>query len=298
MSSSKLWRDRATNEHEFSRIMKQVIFTLLFVFSLVTTFAQSDIRKIDFRNYSYNTCFSEDKKTTRITKGKYEREIKEGDYKYSVYFEVRDVIYGDLDGDGQEEAVVSTICSGGGTGRFTEALIFRSKNGKPELIGSTGMGDRADGGLHDIKFINGQLKVEQYGGNAGACCPEYIVTHTYKLTGKGLVEIGKPIQGDYVVDDYAVRRVRFARGASSTILKGTTKGSETYLIGAKAGQIMSLKITGTNLQIEVQPPAGADLVQPKPNQPYSITLTVNGDYRLMITPSKGTATFNVEVSIK
>lgn len=278
--------------------MKQVIFTLLFVFSITRTFAQSDIRKIDFRNYSYNTCFSEDKKTTRITKGKYEREIKEGDYKYTVYFEVRDVIYGDLDGDGKEEAVVSTMCSGGGTGRFTEALIFRSKNGKEELIGSTGMGDRADGGLHDIKFVNGQLKVEQYGGNAGACCPEYIVTHTYKLTGKGLVEIGKPVQGDYVVDDYAVRRVRFARGASTTTLKGTTKGSETYLIGAKAGQTMRLKITGTNLQIELQAAEGADIAQPKEGQSYSVKLPTNGDYRLTITPSKGTATFIVEVSIK
>lgn len=278
--------------------MKQVIFTLLFVFSITRTFAQSDIRKIDFRNYSYNTCFSEDKKTTRITKGKYEREINEGGYKYTVYFEVRDVIYGDLDGDGKEEAVVSTMCSGGGTGRFTEALIFRSKNGKEELIGSTGMGDRADGGLHDIKFVNGQLKVEQYGGNAGACCPEYIVTHTYKLTGKGLVEIGKPVQGDYVVDDYAVRRVRFARGASTTTLKGTTKGSETYLIGAKAGQTMRLKITGTNLQIELQAAEGADIAQPKEGQSYSVKLPTNGDYRLTITPSKGTATFIVEVSIK
>ena len=281
--------------------MNQLIFSLLFVFNVVTSFAQSDaqaIRKIDFRNFSYNTCFDEEKKTTRITKGKYQREIKEGESKYNVYFEVRAVIYGDLDGDGQEEAVVSTLCNGGGTGQFTEALIYRSKNGKAELIGSTGMGDRADGGLHDIKFVNGQLKVAQYGGKAGACCPQYIETYTYKLTGKGLVEVGKPTQSDYVTDDYAVRRVRFARGASATVLKGSTKGSEEYLIGAKAGQTMSLKITGTNLKIELQAPEGAELAQPKVNQSWSAKLPTNGDYRLTITPSKGTATFNVEVSIK
>jgi hypothetical protein len=277
------------------------LFGLLFCFNLSASFAQSDaqaIRKIDFRNHSYATCFDDEKKTTRITKGKYSREIKDGDIKYSVYFEVRDVVYGDLDGDGQEEAIVSTLCNGGGTGQFTEALIFRSKNGQPELIGSTGAGDRADGGLHDVKVVNGQLKVAQYGGNAGACCPEYIETHTYKLTGKGLVKVGKPVQSDYVNEDYAVRRVRFQRGASATTLKGATKGSETYLIGAKAGQTMSLKITGTNLQIELQAPTGADIAQPKANQPWSVKLPANGDYRLLITPTKGTATFAIEVGIK
>lgn len=226
--------------------MRIPIFALLFLLGAAWSAAQASkqaIRKIDFRNFSYETCFGDEKKTTRITKGKYSSKIKEGDISYSVYFEVRDVVYGDLDGDGQEEAVVETLCNGGGTGQFTDGLIYRLQNGKLVHIGSVGVGDRADGGIHEIKIINGQLKVGRYGGNAGACCPEYIQTYTYKLTGKGLVEVGKPVQSDYVSKEgnYAVRRLQFARGTSSTVIKGTTKGSETYLIGARAGQTMRLK---------------------------------------------------------
>ena len=276
---------------------------LLLVFSVSSIFAQTDtqaIRKIDFRNFSYNTCFDEDQKTTRITKGKYQREIKDGDIKYSVYFEVRAVVYGDLDGDGNEEAVVDTICNSGGTGQFTDGLVYRMQNGKPVLIGNIGVGDRADGGLHEVKIVNGLLKVSRYGGHSGACCPDYIETSTHKLTGKRLVEIGKPVQSDYVSKDgdYATRRVRFARGTSSTLVKGTTKGQETYLIGAKAGQMMSLKITGTNANVDLQAPEGADIAQPKLNQPWSAKLPANGDYKLTISPPKGTATFTIEVSIK
>ena len=278
-------------------------FLLVFGFGVASSFAQSNaqaIRKVDFRNFSYNTCFDEGKKSTRITKGKYQREIKDGDIKYSVYFEVRAVIYGDLDGDGQEEAVVDTLCNGGGTGQFTNGLVYHLQNGKPVLIGSIGVGDRADGGLHEVKIVNGLLKVSSYGGNSGACCPDYIETSTHRLTSKGLVEIGKPVQSDYVSKDgdYATRRVRFPRGASAMTLKGVTKGQETYLIGARAGQTMSLKISGSNLNAELQAPEGAEIVQPKLNQQWSAKLPASGDYRLTISPPKGTATFTIEVSIK
>ena len=268
-----------------------------------TSYAQTNaqaIRKVDFRNFSYNTCFDEDKKTTRITNGKYARKIKDGDSSYGVYFEVRAVVYGDLDGDGQEEAVVDTICNSGGTGQFTDGLVYRMQNGKPVQIGSVGVGDRADGGLHEVKFVNGQLKVARYGGNSGACCPDYIETYTYKLTGKGLVEAGKPVRSDYVSKDgdYATRRVHFAKGTSATTLKGSTKGQEMYLIGARTGQTMSLKITGDKLQVDLQAPDGAEITQPKVNQDWSAKLPANGDYRLTISPTKGTASFTIEVSIK
>jgi len=130
------------------RLRTIVFLSLLIVFCISSGFAQSNaqaIRKVDFRNFSYATCFDDEKKTTRITKGKYQREIKDDDIKYSVYFAVRDVVYGDLDGDGQEEAVVDTLCNGGGTGQFTDGLVYKMQNGKPVQIGSLGVGDRADG---------------------------------------------------------------------------------------------------------------------------------------------------------
>lgn len=281
--------------------IKFSISLLLIALCFASSLAQSQaIRKVDFRNFSYPTCFDEEKKTTRIINGKYSRKVKEGDSSYSVYFEVRNIVYGDLDGDGQEEAVIDTICNSGGTGQFTDGQVYRMQNGKPVWIGSLGVGDRADGGLHDIKYVNGLLKVARYGGNSGACCPDYIETFSYKLTGKGLVETGKAIISDYISKDgnYAVRRLRFQRGASATVVKGATKGSEAYLIGARAGQTMSLKISATNVEVNLQAPEGAEIAQPKLNQAWSVKLPTNGDYRLSFDAKKGTGTFSVEVSIK
>ena len=45
-----------------------------------------------------------------------------------------------------------------------------------------------------------------------------------------------------------LERVKFQRGRSSTVVRGTILGFETrdYLIGAKAGQVMTLRLSSTN----------------------------------------------------
>jgi len=45
-----------------------------------------------------------------------------------------------------------------------------------------------------------------------------------------------------------LERVKFQRGRSSTVVRGTILGFDTrdYLIGAKAGQVMTLRLSSTN----------------------------------------------------
>jgi|RhiMetdeSRZDD1v2_1073273.scaffolds.fasta_scaffold119516_3 hypothetical protein len=59
-------------------------------------------------------------------------------------------------------------------------------------------------------------------------------------------------------DDIVTKRVQFMRGSSSATVKGTLKGRETrdYVLGAKAGQTMSVKMMTKNtfLYFNVLPP--------------------------------------------
>ncbi len=274
-----------------------LFFAILLSCFSISGLAQS-IRQIDFRNFNYQPCFDTPKgtKTIRVKNGKYE--AKTADEQYS--FEVRSVTFGDLDSDGIEEAVVETMCNGGGTGRFTEGIVYRYQNGKPVAIAEIGGGDRADGGIHEIKFVKGFLKVSRYGGNQGACCPEYIEVHTLKLTGKRLIEVGKPVRDDYEnkYDGSATRRVKFARGANSTIIKGIGKTNETYLIGGAAGQTMTIRILSQSPRAAISVFDDEKGVDRAVDKKLIFKLPATKDYRLSILATEGKVNFEIEITIQ
>src|SRR6185295_16543690 len=93
--------------------------------------AQGNIRKIDFRNFTYHAdCAYEDHKDLRVRNGNYSQD--QGDDKLD--FNVRQISYGDLNADGAEEAVIRTGCNLGGTGDFSEGFIYTLRNSKPQLL--------------------------------------------------------------------------------------------------------------------------------------------------------------------
>ena len=85
--------------------------------------------------------------------------------------------------------------------------IFTWKDGKPALIWPFRTGDRADGGLKDLRAENGNLVVELYGQDrfllGGSetgkitddreqlCCPTYLTRSYYKWNGKNFLMQGK-----------------------------------------------------------------------------------------------------------
>jgi hypothetical protein len=264
--------------------------------------ANQPIRQTDFRNFAYRpACLGMDGKTPpiRVKDGEYSRDKGIED---RVYFKVVDVVFGDLDGDGQEEAIVETVCNTGGTGNFSDGVIFKLKGGKPAPVATLGMGDRADGGIHKIAVEGGLIKVGRYGGNSGACCPDYVDTYTHRLAGGRLVDVGKPVRGDYVDDEgyRAVRRVKFERGASSATLKGTTKGANEYILGARAGQTLTVNSSGGGYTLELRADTGDELPQPVAGKAFFVKLPKSGDYRVVVNAQdeKKPATYTLEVGIR
>ena len=175
--------------NEFSRaydrvgraVMRLIAIIALLVSSCAT--GPTTIRQVDFRNFEYTSSCTVTDEAIEVSNGVYRR--------HHLDFAVRQVVYGDLSGDGQEEAVVVARCNSGGTAWVTEGFIYGMKRGVPTLLARIEGGDRADGGIVAVRIVKGRLQVDRYGTTGGYCCPEWIETTTYRLEGPRLVEDGK-----------------------------------------------------------------------------------------------------------
>lgn len=169
-----------------------------------TSQATSDIRKVDFLNYSYQASVcSEDAGLPRMVK------VSNGKFmdREKNFFNVakEEIAYGDVNGDGSEDAVILIRCgSAAGSLRAFEVHAYSYQNGKANLlarIDSPGVlsdyqKSNPDGMLHYAgekgpKIVNGHVMVEALmdGSFAG---PENDVTFDYQLSGDKFVLSGKP----------------------------------------------------------------------------------------------------------
>ena len=109
----------------------------------------------------------------------------------------------DVTGDGADEAIVVLKIETGGGAIPQIAYVFEWKGGKPELIWPFRTGDRADGGLKDLRSENGELVIELYGQDRFVlgqtetgkitgdeeqlCCPLFFTRSFYKWNGKNFL---------------------------------------------------------------------------------------------------------------
>lgn len=203
----------------------------------------TNIRRVDFRNFAY---VSGTGAAITVKNGVYENTIKPDE---PVYFQVLDVDHGDLDGDGVDEAIVTTLENTGGTGQFTDGLIFRLVAGNPKQIGDLGIGDRADGGIHGITIVNGRIVVDRYGQDAtGACCPTYIERDTLKLNSKGeTTSAAKATKRAFISlsrsEAGAPSKITFLRGTSAATIEGDGMAGDQGTLDADKGQTLTYSVS-------------------------------------------------------
>jgi hypothetical protein len=108
--------------------------------------------------------------------------------------------YFDVTGDGQDEAIVILKVETTGNAIPQLVYIYEWKDGKPELVWNFRTGDRADGGLKDMRVENGEFVIELYGQDRfllgetetgkitgdeeQLCCPLFFTRTFYKWNGK------------------------------------------------------------------------------------------------------------------
>jgi len=112
--------------------------------------------------------------------------------------------YGDVTGDGVEDAIVALGIDNHGSAIPDYVYIFTVENGKLKLIWDFETGDRADGGLRNVYADNGQLVIELFGkdrviggqlyqGEEGLCCPSSFTRTRYKWKGKHFEQMSKDV---------------------------------------------------------------------------------------------------------
>ena len=108
--------------------------------------------------------------------------------------------YLDANADGADDAVVVLKVETGGAAIPQLVYIYEWKDGQPSLLWNFRTGDRADGGLKDIRAENGEVVVELYGQDRfllgqyetgkitgdeeQLCCPTYFTRTFYSWNGK------------------------------------------------------------------------------------------------------------------
>ncbi len=113
----------------------------------------------------------------------------------------------DLTGDGADEAIVVLKVETGGSAVPQLVYVFSWKDNAPELIWPFRTGDRADGGLKDLRPEGGEMIVELYGQDRfilgqtetgkitgdeeQLCCPTHFTRTRYKWNGNAFLMQGK-----------------------------------------------------------------------------------------------------------
>jgi len=155
---------------------------------------KSGIRSIDFRNFTFPVFGS----TAEITKAKSIR-VRDGTFnnwsKYeegldgSFSFSVESVFYGDITGNGKEEAVVDTLFSYQGASHpySEQRLYFYSmKDSRPVLLRLPDIGDQLD---RDYSQFN----------RSKDPCSEHVISWSAEVSVKGIIKV------DAVVGDFPPR---------------------------------------------------------------------------------------------
>ncbi|MCE9647347.1 MAG: hypothetical protein K8S20_15225 [Chloroflexi bacterium] len=98
------------------------------------------------------------------------------------------VLYGDLNLDGSQDAIVFLATQNGGTGRFVEMAAVLNLNGSANNVSTLYLGDRVivQAGAIQNGLITLNMLVQ--GPNDGACCPSQAVTWNFHLDGGQLVQ--------------------------------------------------------------------------------------------------------------
>jgi hypothetical protein len=180
------------------------LFLAVLVFISQTAFAQqrvASIRSVDFSDFTFTWTsglrLPGEPRTFRLKGGEAPRT------EYDLGVGLTGVTYGDVTGDGVEEAIVNLSIHTGGSSMPNSLYIYTIRRHRPRLLWAFETGDRADGGLRRIYPEDGTLVVELYGEgtrvggklygteNAPACCAKSVTRTRYRWSGRKFQQVGK-----------------------------------------------------------------------------------------------------------
>jgi hypothetical protein len=165
-----------------------VLLSLSICLMLAVTSAHAavdrSVRQRDWRNGEYD--LGDGLKTSFV--GGQARTMEDG--VCAVCLAIRDVTFGDVDGDGREEAVLLIDSNLGGAGTSLDGYVFGLQDGRPLLREHVPGGDRGDGGIESVSISSGHVIVRRFelGPRDGACCPSRVSIERWRWENGHLVK--------------------------------------------------------------------------------------------------------------
>lgn len=254
--------------------------------------ASGRILDVDFRNgFRYAASFDPER-VVEVTNGEF---LADDDY---VTLRVVDAKYGDLQGDGDQEAVVHTVFNTGGTGHLGRLTVWDIDGDSVVERGWVGAGDRADGGLAHYEVRDRMVLTENYLTDQGACCPNMLVQQRLVLTSAGLVsvELVQPLRW-LALDGAEVPELVFVPGTSAAIVAHRTVDPHELIFEAAGGQWLTVASRrGLPVAVQVIDPDG-DVIGESAAGAIELELPVDGFYRLRFLSSGSGSEASTDVSI-
>jgi serine/threonine protein kinase len=149
------------------------------------------IRRVNFRRVAYQTA-------ARGLREHWGREYWGEGYTQRDIADFRATpVFGDISGDGNDEAAVSVHYNMGGSGSFTGVFIYTLRDSNTELIGRVIGGSSASGGIEGVEIENGHLVIcsseqnLQDEENRCHACYQFLDTKRYRLEGNRLIQVGR-----------------------------------------------------------------------------------------------------------
>jgi hypothetical protein len=233
------------------------IILAIVILSAPTTNAQKvdAVRQIDFENFTYvwsdashdvpmdwKWISSTPDEQFRMIDGKhrfYSPETDTYERQQSPSITVESVTYGDLNGDGLEEAVVALNYSTGGTANWDYLYVYKPERDEIKLLARMRTGSRADGGLVRALVRENLLIVDFADSDkrVADCCSEGYVRVSYRWQNGGFVEEGQRLHGKIDLHegpprprfrDYQVKNIYHGEPASPIITK-EFRGFRTHI---------------------------------------------------------------------
>jgi hypothetical protein len=164
------------------------------------------IRNVNFANFTYPSEVVGERGGFKLRNGELlpKRRTASG-RPLDIWLSVADVEYGDVTGDGSEEAIVDLGWITGGSAIPDLVYIYTLRNGSPKLLWAFVTGDRADGGYRNVYAESGELVVELQGKDKtigknlyeddgtknGDCCPTFFTRTRYEWAANRFRQKGK-----------------------------------------------------------------------------------------------------------
>lgn len=139
------------------------------------------------KNASYQLVFQDSHKTIQLTNGIYQNGSDPASPDYADVTLVGEMAFGDLNGDGIDDAAVLLAENYGGTGVFVSVVAMINQNGKAVQASAEMIDDRPM--INSISIKDGQIFLDAtvHGPNDPGCCAAQPVKQVYRFVGGKLV---------------------------------------------------------------------------------------------------------------